>query len=547
MSRMLPTTCYQQGPIDGKILLVGEAPGVQEVNQYCPFVGPSGELLEECLHMAGIVRRECIIQNVITEKVKKPNKASPKLFAYDGSMLYDGKSFTSHGEEFRIQLADRINPLEPNIVVTIGLVATNAFLPKKSVFKIRGSLFYIEFFGKWYKVIPTLHPAFCLNTHQLYWKHVIKQDLAYAKRESSSPEYSPPKRNLVIDPTFDETIQFLNTAREKPSIATDIEIYNKQVSCFSVGFSAQDAISVPLLDHVGRQRWTVDQELAIWKLYSLILGDPRILKINQNLLFDLQVLFQRNKIIPSPPYFCTMVAQILLHPDFPASLEFLSSIYTDEPYYKDDKKLWTTPDKDPLRFWAYNAKDSITAFIIAHEQMSELDNSSMRETHSFHMKLFHPLMEIMTNGLLTDQEKLNEVKKLIERDANALRSQLDEISDFVFNPFSAQQCIKYFYDHKKYYRYTNRKTGKDSCDELALIRIARRYNSEEARTILKLRNLSKLLSTYLEMSIDVDSRIRSSMHPCSRFGRLRSSKTIFGTGGNQQNFDPRFKEFIIPG
>ena len=57
-----------EGSSDSKIAIVGDAPGSSEVKLRRPFQGPSGQLLNECLHAAGIVRSNCYLTNVIKEQ-----------------------------------------------------------------------------------------------------------------------------------------------------------------------------------------------------------------------------------------------------------------------------------------------------------------------------------------------------------------------------------------------------------------------------------------------------------------------------------------------
>ncbi|KKL50654.1 hypothetical protein LCGC14_2303350, partial [marine sediment metagenome] len=47
------------GPLNAKIVLVGEAPGEQEDRQGLPFVGGSGQLLTSMLMSVGLDRRDC--------------------------------------------------------------------------------------------------------------------------------------------------------------------------------------------------------------------------------------------------------------------------------------------------------------------------------------------------------------------------------------------------------------------------------------------------------------------------------------------------------
>ena len=59
MSRLVPAS----GPAQARIMIIGEAPGVEEERQLKPFVGLSGQELGRMLSEAGIVRSECYLTN----------------------------------------------------------------------------------------------------------------------------------------------------------------------------------------------------------------------------------------------------------------------------------------------------------------------------------------------------------------------------------------------------------------------------------------------------------------------------------------------------
>ena len=52
------------GPCPARIMIVGEAPGADEVKAMQPFVGASGRELDKMLSEAGIIRADCFITNV---------------------------------------------------------------------------------------------------------------------------------------------------------------------------------------------------------------------------------------------------------------------------------------------------------------------------------------------------------------------------------------------------------------------------------------------------------------------------------------------------
>jgi DNA polymerase len=58
-------TVFGEGPLDAKILFLGEQPGDQEDLAGRPFVGPAGQLFDEALEKAGIDRAETYVTNAV--------------------------------------------------------------------------------------------------------------------------------------------------------------------------------------------------------------------------------------------------------------------------------------------------------------------------------------------------------------------------------------------------------------------------------------------------------------------------------------------------
>src|SRR5206468_9000678 len=58
-----------------KILFIGEGPGYHEDKQGRPFVGPSGQLLEDLLKNIGLKRSDVFITNVV--KCRPPENRDP--------------------------------------------------------------------------------------------------------------------------------------------------------------------------------------------------------------------------------------------------------------------------------------------------------------------------------------------------------------------------------------------------------------------------------------------------------------------------------------
>lgn len=69
--RFVPAT----GPLDADVVLVGEAPGANEVEEGEPFVGRAGQVLDDILGDIGVDRAELYITNVV--KIRPPDNRDP--------------------------------------------------------------------------------------------------------------------------------------------------------------------------------------------------------------------------------------------------------------------------------------------------------------------------------------------------------------------------------------------------------------------------------------------------------------------------------------
>ena len=62
---------HGKGPVPARIMIVGEAPGEEEIRRGEPFCGASGSELNKMLGEAGISRGECFVTNVSRERPPK--------------------------------------------------------------------------------------------------------------------------------------------------------------------------------------------------------------------------------------------------------------------------------------------------------------------------------------------------------------------------------------------------------------------------------------------------------------------------------------------
>lgn len=127
------------GPLDADVVLVGEAPGSQEVERGAPFVGSAGGKLDALLSRAGIDRESVYVTNLV--KGRPPENRDP------------------HREEIDAWwpvLAAELERVDPAVVVALGAFASRELLDSDaSLADLRGETYE----GDGYVLVPTYHPA----------------------------------------------------------------------------------------------------------------------------------------------------------------------------------------------------------------------------------------------------------------------------------------------------------------------------------------------------------------------------------------------------
>jgi uracil-DNA glycosylase len=138
------------GAEDADILIVGEAPGASEDRQGVPFVGRSGALLESMLGEAGLSRDEVFIANTI--RCRPPQNRTPRAAELRACAGW---------------LQEQVRILDPAIVVTLGRLALQHFLPSARVTRLQGERHEIVYGDRTLTLFPLIHPAAVLRNPEL--------------------------------------------------------------------------------------------------------------------------------------------------------------------------------------------------------------------------------------------------------------------------------------------------------------------------------------------------------------------------------------------
>ncbi len=198
-------------------------------------------------------------------------------------------------------------------------------------------------------------------------------------------------------------------------------------------------------------------------------------------------------------------------------------------------------------FLQYSGLDAACTMEIYQKFWEDLSPTFSR-ANELTMSIIPVLMFMQTRGVKVNRKALAETKQEVLRSAAEKQEALNKIVGYDLNVNSSKQVCDYFYHKLGIPAYKNYE-GNPTADDKALQRLVRgtaaRPGLPQAKLIQEIRGLQKLHSTYLNMEFDSDDRIRCSYNPRgTKFGRLSSSKTIFGTGMNMQNLPPEFKKFL---
>jgi DNA polymerase len=149
-------------PPGARLLLVGEAPGAQEDASGLPFVGRSGQLLDQLLAEAGGSRADVAVLNTL--KCRPPGNRPPR---------------PAESARCRGWTARQLELAAPRVVVALGLSATRWFLGPTSLAAVRGRVHDVD--GR--QVLPTYHPSAAIRFGPRGEpRRLLAEDLALALR-----------------------------------------------------------------------------------------------------------------------------------------------------------------------------------------------------------------------------------------------------------------------------------------------------------------------------------------------------------------------------
>lgn len=533
MSLISSIRVEDEGPLDAKILFIGESPGQSEEQYKRPFIGDSGDMLMNCLGRAGVSREEVRLANLCHYR-PQGNKFE---YLVDSTQLAEGIS----------ELEEYLSKHRPNVICCLGSQVLRILTGKNNIHAWRGSI--LEGPQK-IKTIATFHPDYVLRDRTLY--PIFDTDIRRVVEDSKFPELKTPQRTYIINPRGLELEECVERLCNAEKISVDIESTRKgdkgtkHILCIGFAPNANTGICIPN-----------DGSAEISNAYSRILnGNAK--KIFHFGTFDVEALYL-NGYSTNNYWWDTLTGQHILNIELPKGLDFLTSIYTREPYYKatgraeipgDTKEWGSKVDKQEL--YVYNCKDVCVTFEIQELQEKELTGRDLEMFH-YEMSLIPVGHSMSRNGLLVDMERRTQFEKGLYHRWAKLQAIIDTITGKSLNVRSPKLKDVLYGDFKLPVR--RNRDGSITTDEDAIVSLLTYCTDHIAslkteksirewhtkllilKAILEIRGIRQMLSTYIKAEVSYDDRIRSVYKFSSTdTGRSACEKYIDNSGVNAQTF-----------
>ena len=288
-----------------------------------------------------------------------------------------------------------------------------------------------------------------------------------------------------------------------------------------------------------------EEALRIVNIFKDVYENEQILKIGQNLKYDLEVL-RNYDIHLAGPMWDTMIAHYLIQPELHHNMDYMAEIYLnyqtihiDELIGPKGRNQKSMRDLLPSQVYEYAAEDADITLRLKNKLEPELKKFECEKLfYDIEMPLMPVLAEMEMNGVCLDTESLQETSKVLTERIIELEARIYELAGGPFNIASPKQVGEILFDKLKIVEKAKKtKTGQYVTSEEVLQQLRNKH--EIVTDILEHRGLKKLIGTYIDA-------LPKLINP--RTGHIHTSfnQTITATG-RLSSSDPNLQNIPIRG
>ena len=288
-----------------------------------------------------------------------------------------------------------------------------------------------------------------------------------------------------------------------------------------------------------------EKALQIVNIFKPVYENPKILKVGQNLKYDLEVLRNYNIQLQGPMW-DTMIAHYLIQPELRHNMDYMAEIYLnyqtihiDELIGPKGKNQRSMRDLSPTLVYEYACEDADITLRLKNKLEPELKKFECEKLfYDIEMPLMPVLAEMEMNGVCLDTESLKETSTILTNRIIELEHRIYELAGQQFNIASPKQVGEILFDKLKIVEKAKKtKTGQYVTSEEVLQQLRNKH--EIVADILEHRGLKKLIGTYIDA-------LPKLINP--RTGHIHTSfnQTVTATG-RLSSSDPNLQNIPIRG
>ena len=277
-----------------------------------------------------------------------------------------------------------------------------------------------------------------------------------------------------------------------------------------------------------------EEAQKIVNIFKPLYENPEILKIGQNLKYDLEVLHNYGVSLAGP-MFDTMIAHYLIQPELRHNMDYMAetllhyrTIHIEELIGERGRNQRNMRDLKPAEVYEYAAEDADITLRLYNVLLPKLKECGAEQLfYEIEMPLMPVLAEMELNGIRIDTESLAETSSILTSRMRQLETQIYKAAGEEFNIASPKQVGEILFGKMKIVDKPKKtKTGQYVTSEEVLQQL--RHKNPIVDDILAHRGLKKLLGTYVDALPKLINRRTGHIHTSfnqavTSTGRLSSS------------------------
>jgi len=310
------------------------------------------------------------------------------------------------------------------------------------------------------------------------------------------------KHNYYLIEKEDDIEKLVEKLLSANFLSLDTETTSKNSVCaelvgLSFSVKENEAFYVPIPSNY-------NEALKIVNKFKEVYENPEIIKIGQNIKYDMNVL--RNYGIDiKGKLFDTMIAHYLVHPKSPHNMDYLAEVYLkyktihiDQLIGENKKNQKNMRDLTPQDVYEYACEDADITLKLKNCLEKELESEKLINLfEEIEMPLIPVLSRMELNGVVIDSESLAHVSYEFNQKMKEIEQKIYSSAGIEFNISSPKQVGEVLYEKLKIVDKPKKtKTGQYATSEDILQNLKGKHTV--VADILEYRGYKKLLNTYID-------------------------------------------------